>query len=239
MADIIKKVFVLIISVLCFICALVGCNDKNGTIVSIKTTDGILKSTYNVDEAIDFDALKVTVVYADGSEREVSEDITISGFDSSTTGSKTMTVKYKDEYSFDFAYNVVYAVMPSQQIITSARISLDQRPYPTAVSRLIGVKVGSLESVEAMSFTVEGSEKIKGTYECEMLRGGWDYRVSDAGDTSFKIVVFRNGGNTITSASDVFALNFFSVGNTFSVAIKDITVTDGNKDYLLPNVAAV
>ena len=239
MADIIKKVSLLIISVLCLACILFGCNDKKGNIVSIKATDGILKSTYDVDEVVDLDSLKVTVVYADGSEEEVSDDIVITGFDTSTTGSKTMTVTYKGEYSFDFPYSVVYSVMPSQQISTSARIVVDQRPYPTAVSRLVGVKIGSLEGIEAVTFTVESADKIKGKYECEMLRGGWDYRITDFGERSFKIVVFRNGGNTITSDADIFALNFFSVSNSFSIGINNVTVTDGTKDYALPNVSAV
>ena len=226
-----------------------ACNKKKGDIVSVKVSEGVLKKTYDVDEVIDMDRLSVEVAYENGDVENIAEDITISGFDSSTTGSKTMKIGYKNEYFIDYNYDVVYSVMPSQKIETSARVTLAQRPYLTGVSRQMDVKTGDLNNIEALYFTVVCSESIKSTdkdsgatinkYECEILLSGWNCKISEISDRSFKVIVYRAGGGLLNKDSSVLALNFFAMSGSFNAQIKDVTVTDGERDFVLPETSAV
>ena len=238
--------FILMIACVPVLCA---CNDKEGDIVSIKATAGILKSTYDVDEAIDFETLSVEVTYQSGAVKTVDKDIVVTGFDTATTGRKKMTISYLDKYFVEYEYEVIYKTMPSQSITTTARLLMEQRPYPTGVSREVKVKVGDLSRVEAVYFTVETSESLKGVgtetnattdkYECETLINGWDYRLTVTGDKTLKVIVYRSGGNIFAKDGALVALNFFAMKDSFTAQIKDVTITDGEQEYVLPNTAAV
>lgn len=52
------------------------------------------KLTYQLGEAFDDNGMKVTAIYSDGSSEDVTEAASLSGFDSSTAGVKTITVGY-------------------------------------------------------------------------------------------------------------------------------------------------
>ncbi len=52
------------------------------------------KTEYFVGEALETEGLLVKVIYTDGSDKTITEGYTIDGFDSSTTGTKTVMVQY-------------------------------------------------------------------------------------------------------------------------------------------------
>lgn len=249
----IKRIAALILILVCICAGLVACNGKKGEIVSVTITEGILKKTYDVDEVLPLDSLSVQVTYKNGDVEEVAQNIKVVGFDTATTGNKKMTITYLDAYSVEYEYDVVYSAMPSQSIETRARIAVSQRAYPTGVSREVTVRKGELETVEALYFTVSSSESLKERrkqpdsdeydvitkYEVEPLIGGWNYRVSEINDKSFKMVVYRVGGELIDRDKSVIAINFFAMNGSFSMQIKDVVITDGSKDLVLPNTSVI
>ena len=84
---------ILLIAVLVFVAALaVACNDDK--VVKEITVEGGMKSVYAVGEA--FAGGRITVTYEDGTSESI--DITaemLSGFDTSTPGTKQVTVTYE------------------------------------------------------------------------------------------------------------------------------------------------
>lgn len=94
--------------------------------VSLKTVTGIavktqpVKTDYYVGDALDTAGLVVTVSYSDGSTREISEGVDVSGFDSSAAGEKTVTVTYCGSS----------ATFP---------VTVSEKPFPSAVfNALVG-----------------------------------------------------------------------------------------------------
>jgi len=61
--------------------------------ISVKTLP--TKTEYIVDESIDTTGLTLTATYSDGTSEDITEGYTVSGFDSATTGTKTVTVTYE------------------------------------------------------------------------------------------------------------------------------------------------
>lgn len=86
--------------------------------VSLKTVTGIAvktqpaKTAYYVGDALDTAGLVVTVSYSDGSTGEVSEGFTVSGFDSSAAGVKTVMVTYYGSRA-EFQVSVAEKPFPS------------------------------------------------------------------------------------------------------------------------------
>ena len=64
-----------------------------------------VKNKYKLNEELSTTNLVVKLVYADSSE-QVTENYTISGFDTSTVGEKTITVTYNNQFSKTFNINV-------------------------------------------------------------------------------------------------------------------------------------
>lgn len=64
-----------------------------------------VKNKYKLNEELSTTNLVVKLVYADSSE-QVTENYTISGFDTSTVGEKTITVTYNNQFSKTFTINV-------------------------------------------------------------------------------------------------------------------------------------
>ena len=86
-----------------FIFSLAGCGDKkSGSILGsvaleidrIEVT-GNYKTQYNLNEQLDIDGIEVTVYYTNGTSKTVAITASnITGFDTSTTGNKTITITY-------------------------------------------------------------------------------------------------------------------------------------------------
>ena len=64
------------------------------TITGIAITGNSDKTVYLPGEELDTDGLKITVTFSDETTLELTEGFTVTGFDSETTGTKTVTVTY-------------------------------------------------------------------------------------------------------------------------------------------------
>ena len=69
-------------------------NNVAKTLTSISISSNPTKTTYKIGESLNTSGLKLKLNYSDGSSEIVSNGFTTSGFDSSTAGTKTITVSY-------------------------------------------------------------------------------------------------------------------------------------------------
>ncbi len=70
-------------------------NKPAATLNSISISSKPTKTTYELGEALNTSGLKLKLTYSDGSSKIVSDGFTVSGFNSSTAGTKTVTVSYE------------------------------------------------------------------------------------------------------------------------------------------------
>jgi ABC-type branched-subunit amino acid transport system substrate-binding protein len=86
---------------------LIACTDAaDATVSELVIVSEPTKVEYNVEEALDLTGLDVKAVYSDETEKALVEsDLAISGFDSETTGEKTITLTY-DGVSVSFTVTV-------------------------------------------------------------------------------------------------------------------------------------
>ena len=86
----------------------------------ISVTKMPTKTEYYVGDTLDTTGLEITAKYTDNTEKVITSDLTITGFNSSTAGTKTVTVDYKGKTAtFD-----VKVVKPSITIANN-RLSFD------------------------------------------------------------------------------------------------------------------
>ncbi len=64
---------------------------------SIQIVSKPIKTNYIIGDEIDLTGLKIKVIYADDSTETLSSGFAVSGFDSSKTGTQTITVRYADK----------------------------------------------------------------------------------------------------------------------------------------------
>lgn len=228
-------VAILVIS--CF--GLAACKDKDADIaVSAVIVDGSIKDVFDVDESFCFDTAKLNVTFKDGSVKEIAVDSNmLTGFDTSTTGLKTLTVTY-GEITLNAEYEVVYLNYPSREIVTEARLSVNQSAYPTGIGREIVLSAGEESGFRAVYFTVKGNGDL-----CDKSLNTLDI------STKFNVTVTSYFVDTktlkfiITSKTDfadgsIAVINFAGVTNA-EIILTEIVVSDGTRDYYLPDTKGV
>lgn len=99
------------------------------TVSSVEISSMPSKTTYEVGESLDTTGLSVKVTYSDGSTKTLDSGYTVSGFDSTSAGKKTVTVSYKGKNTtFAVTVNKAETVEPSdaQFIFESKSVSSGQ-----------------------------------------------------------------------------------------------------------------
>lgn len=226
-----------IIIISCF--GLAACKKRDAEIaVSAVIVDGSVKDTFDVDESFCYDTAKLSVTFKDGSVKEIPVDSSmLTEFDTSTTGLKTLTVAYGG-ITVNAEYEVVYLNYPSREIVTKARLKVNQSAYPTGIGREIVLSQGKDCGFRAVYFTVKGSG-----YLCDKslntLDISTDFNVTatsyfvDA--KTIKIIIASKNG---FADGTVAVINFAGVTNA-EVSLTEIVVSDGKKDYYLPDAKGV
>lgn len=228
---------VVIIVISCF--GLAACKNRDAEIaVSAVIVDGSVKETFDVDEEFCFDTAKLSVTFKDGSVREIAVDDTmLTEFDTSTTGLKTLTITYGG-IVLNAEYEVVYLNYPSREIVTKARLNVNQSAYPTGIGREIVLSQGEESGFCAVYFTVKGSDFL-----CDKSLNTLDistkYNVTATPyfvDT--KTIKFIIVSKTDFADGNIAVINFAGVTNA-EVSLTEIVVSDGTKDYYLPDTKGV
>ncbi len=228
---------VVITVISCF--GLAACKNKDAEIaVSAVIADGSVKETFDVDEEFCFDTAKLNVTFKDGSVKEVAvESSMLTGFDTSTTGLKTLTVTY-GEIVLNAEYEVVYLNYPSREIVTKARVSVNQSAYPTGIGREIVLSQGEDCGFRAVYFTVKGNGDL-----CDKSLNTLDISTNlGVTVTSYfvdtKTIKFIIVSKTGFVDGSIAVINFAGVTNA-EVSLTEIVVSDGTRDYYLPDTKRI
>ena len=77
-------------------CSVTVADDPEPTPTSLSVSSKPTKTTYEIGESLNTSGLKLKLTYSDGTYETISSGFTTSGFSSTTSGTKTVTVKYGD-----------------------------------------------------------------------------------------------------------------------------------------------
>ncbi|MBQ6468335.1 MAG: bacterial Ig-like domain-containing protein [Clostridia bacterium] len=103
------------------------------------------KTTYNIGEELDTTGMVVTANYSDYSTKEVTSDVNLSGFDSSTAGEVTVTVSYTEKEN---TVSETFNVTVTGQSVNTYTIAVSANPAA------YGTVSGGGEFAEDASVTV-------------------------------------------------------------------------------------
>lgn len=187
----------------------------NKTVTSIEVT-GTFKKVYNVGDAQDWSGLKVILHYIDGStetkEFKVDSNIDVLNFDSSTPGTKTITVKYGELASTTITITVNGLVLGKDQFNFTP---LSGVTYDGA-SKVVDVSYKGITETEAGAITVKYN--------------GSDTAPTGAG--TYKVTVTTAGGSKYGPVTDLELGSFTIAKATPTITASDLTVVKGQKGPL-------
>lgn len=118
------------------------------TISSISVAAKPTKTSYYVGDSFDASGLTLTATYSDGSKKTVTEDYSVSGFNSSTVGTKTITVYFDGKAA---TFTVTVSEKPAQ----TYTIAFNANSGTGSMSNL-AMTVGTAKNLTANTFTRSG-----------------------------------------------------------------------------------
>lgn len=139
-----------------------------------------IKTTYNVGGALDTRGMVVTLMYADGTTETITSGFDVSGFDSSTVGTKTVVVSYGG-FSTSFAVTVVEPVLCFEIKSVSYEVSGDKVLFTVTTTpsfnRVKVTKTDDLSSYIAYSskYTVNSDGDYVFTLSVPAIEGTTQY----------------------------------------------------------------
>lgn len=139
----------------------------------IEITRNPSKTSYKVGEEIELAGLEVTAAYSDGTEKDVTENCIMSGFDSSSAGAKTITVSYTDS---GITKNALFEVSVEM----------------TVVDEITSVSIKKIDAVGAeASVTIYAVPSYKGnpsiSYKWEITSGENYAKIEDSETSAVKL----------------------------------------------------
>lgn len=123
---------------------------KKGTVTisSISVAAKPIKTSYYVGDSFDGSGLTLIATYSDGSKKTVTEDYSVSGFNSSTVGTKTITVYFDGKAA---TFTVTVSEKPAQ----TYTIAFNANNGTGSMSNL-AMTVGTAKNLTANTFTRSG-----------------------------------------------------------------------------------
>lgn len=215
-----------------------SCSERKMIGISIRANSFL--DAYEIDT--DYDAILpgayLVATYSDGESEEVkiTKDMII-GFDTKTTGNKTMYAEYKGFRSEDVKYTVYNPENLSRNVLTTARMSVRVYDNAVAMEYTISLSKGDLSIVRAIQFTLESENSLSVTENQSNLyvligQQKLSYYTSLVSDKKLKAVVYTENGASIDNGTVIK----FKIDNSINAKVKlsEITVSDGQNDYYLP-----
>lgn len=217
-----------------------GCSKR--TPESVTVGKNAFKENYMVDEKVSYDGAYLVLTYSTGEKEDVpiTADM-VDGLDTSTTGTRTLTVTYKGLTSEPIAYRVYNPEDASREIVTRARLVLyadEGAGYIDYTVRLSAADV----TVTAVEFTLTSDQSLaigEDLGNLSAVSDNWSatYAAKLSSDgKKLKTVVFYEDGRPFVDGSVVVRFRV-SGGNNRAVRLTNNTVSDGKKDYYLPVAA--
>ena len=189
--------------------------------------------SYEVDAELNLEGVSLRLVFADGRTSLMRCDADmIVGFDTTTTGQKSLHAEYKGLKSNEITYQVYNPESVSREVLTPARIAVSKivsGGRTTFSFALVGSDIG----VRAFSFRLRASRELSDTLS-EI-----DGQTAGKMDDLYWKKTASNGINVLISSSTTGQKDgvFFTLeweSEDVDVFLSDITVSDGKQDYYLP-----
>jgi len=142
-------------------------NTSGKTLESIAITTQPTKTVYAKGEAIDLSGLVVTATYSDGTTVTLSiSEENISGFDTSTVGTKTVTVTYNGKTAtFPITVKELSSIAPPEKTVYAVGEALDLVVTVTYDDGTTGTLKVSPENVSGYDPTTPGEQTITVNYD--------------------------------------------------------------------------
>lgn len=237
-----KRVFA-VIAALCLIAALIlsgtSCTPVvDNTVASVSIKEGSFSAEYDVDEELSLVGAELIAKTVGGnySAVTITADM-VEGFDTTTTGEKSLRIKYQNIYSENWVYKVVYASDPTKQVTTTARVGLVQDTYPTGIKRLVELRLGDMKEVDALLFTITASKDFADAQfsrlELQPLAFGWAYSLHYTSARQVRVIVYTTVSVGLTDDGNLLNINIIGVEG-LTIALTDVLISDGVADYVLP-----
>lgn len=231
-----KKILVLFLSIIALTLCVTSCigpiDPPVASVTAIAVVADSVPTEISVGETPDFSNIKVKVLYDDDSSVEVGyTDVAISPLDTSSAGSKTVTVTYKEKTT-TFTVNVV----EKETVLESIRI--------VSGSVASSVKRGKIH--DTSSLQVEGvysNGTIKGLPIADVTVSGID--TSTAGDKTLTVTYQGKSADMTVTVIDITGIKVFTetiankipVGATLDTSTLSVTVVYA--DETSENVSAL
>lgn len=218
-----------------------GCSTASGEVKSVDIRLNSFKTTYNVDEKPDLSAAYIIVTYTDGNTASfVIDNNMLKGFDTSTTGSKTLYAEYMGIKSGTVGYEVVYN-HAANAINTDARLKLLESDYSTGSQYQISLKIGSLAKVSALSFTLQSVDLLdelgisEGSLYLSTDLVGWQFTKKIVSSKELRVLLFNADGSDLTENAVIMTMIITNnLVKDAEVIVDYIELTDGENKYSLP-----
>lgn len=238
-----KKVALIILLIILAMVALSGCKNKEiraDEIKFIEIRDGSFKTTYAIDEQIDFRNVYIVITLKDN-KGEVVEHVTpemLEGFDTFTTTAsmemRTMRVKYKGMYTSNWNYTVAspYAIN------TKARLRLSSEKVDNKYKLSLSVELDEIPQINALQMQVSFNDtRLVYNNETEGGLTGWESnKVSTKSGTFDMLYYAAPGTQPLKEDSKLTTLVFDILSDgDFNLQITNIHVSFGEGDIYLPD----
>ena len=138
------------------------------------------KTEYIQGEELDLTGLTVTAVYSDGTEKEITEGYTVTGYDANAAGEQTITVTYEGKTA-DFKVTVKKAEVPAP-ILTEIKVTAPEKTEYTQGEEL------DLTGLTVTAVYSDGTEKE--------ITEGYTVTGYDADATGEQTITITYGGMT-------------------------------------------
>jgi len=172
------------------------------------------KYFYYIGEELDLTGLVVTAIYSDASRREVPmEELEITGFDSSSEGTKTVSVWYRGR----LATFEVYVMARSAEL--DAKVKLFDINEPSDVS----VNITWNDATEITTVEVEYFDNMESEWKYYTLEQDIDYAIED------DVLIIK--ADFFARAMEFDCYYFWIEFNVGDWSWLDVRVIDGNKTY--------
>ena len=228
-----KRFLFLPIILLMGLLLLCSCQKDKFKAESIHLQHSAFAVNYCVDQELNLDGVNLRLVNGKGQYRDIpcTMDMIV-GFDTSTTGQKTLHAVYEGLTSNEISYLVYNKDDASRQIVTKTRIGIQKTVSEDKTTFELNLRSCDI-NVRAFSFRITGIDasfrdglpEVTGTVMGKMTDYYWKKTSNDG------INVLISGDEP--QNTDAF-FSFTWEGADRSIKIEDIVVSDGVTDYYLP-----
>ena len=214
--------------------AFTGCSDNEIVSASIRTNS--FKQYYNVDDELDLTNAYLVVDYKNGesSQYNITEEM-ISGFDTTTTGKKTMTITYQGT-AVEYQFNVYNDENALYDILTTARLSVLCETVDSDMRYSFYFSKGDMAETKAFLFDIEFNDTVDITddnYTLTTQIDGWNSRAMKKTAKTIRLLIYSTNEEGLTESGYIATFTIDGC-TTRNVALKNIKISDGTNDYYLP-----